>query len=300
MPNVFPDIMNTIHTIEDMRHWSGTQQAAGRSIALVPTMGFLHEGHLSLIDRARREADLVVVSLFVNPTQFGPREDFETYPQDVERDEALCRERGVAALFMPEAGEMYAPDHSTWVDEETLSSVLCGASRPGHFRGVCTVVTKLLLAVQPDCAVFGWKDAQQFLVLRRMTRDLNLPVRLLAEPIVREPDGLAMSSRNVRLSPEHRRQAVCLHRALNTARDDYQQGERSADALLAHMREVVNRAPDAEIDYVELVGLDTLRPVDTVDHPCLAALAVRFGDVRLIDNMRLPPDDREPRHDDDA
>lgn len=279
--------MKTIHTINAMRAWSADQRAAGRTIALAPTMGFLHEGHLSLIRLAREKADAVCVSIYVNPTQFGPNEDFEAYPRDAKGDEKKCREEGVEAVFYPSNDVMYASDHSVYVDETALSRTLCGASRPGHFRGVCTVVAKLFHIVQPDIAVFGEKDFQQWRIIRRMARDLNWPVELVPCPIVREPDGLAMSSRNARLAPDHRAQAACLHRALEQVRDMARGGERNADRLRRVLRKTIERAPDARIDYAEIVSEDTLQPVHVLDGPCRAALAVFFGDVRLIDNAAL-------------
>jgi pantoate--beta-alanine ligase len=264
-------------------------RAAGRRIGVVPTMGYLHDGHASLIRLARTRADVVIVTLFVNPTQFGPNEDLSRYPRDFERDRALCEAEGADILFAPEPGTVYATDHSVWIDEDRLSRGLCGASRPGHFRGVCTVVAKLFNLTQPHVAVFGEKDAQQLRVIRRMVRDLDIPVEIIAGPTAREPDGLAMSSRNACLSPEERAQAVCLRRALDEATGRLAAGERDAARLRAAMAEVVAGAPLAHADYVEIVDDETLEPVTTIDRPALAALAVFVGRTRLIDNTVLRP-----------
>ncbi len=263
-------------------------RAAGERIAFVPTMGCLHEGHLSLMRWARRHADRLVVSIFVNPTQFGPKEDYRRYPRPFREDRRLCQGAGVDVLFHPSVRAMYRADHSVWVVEEALSQGLCGAHRPGHFRGVTTVVTKLLHAVQPDLAVFGQKDAQQAAIMRRMVLDLNMPVRIVVRPIVREPDGLAMSSRNRYLAPEERVQAVCLRRALETAERMVKgQGIRQTRRLRAAMRRVISRYPLARLEYIELVDAESLKPVKTVKSPVLAALAVRIGATRLIDNTVL-------------
>lgn len=259
----------------------------GRRIGLVPTMGYLHEGHLSLVRLARARADVVVVSLFVNPIQFGPREDFSRYPRDFARDEALCREAGVDILFHPEPADMYAPDHSVYVDETQLGRGLCGAARPGHFRGVTTVVLKLFHLTCADVAVFGEKDAQQVRVIRRMVRDLNVPVEIVSGPTCREPDGLAMSSRNSLLTPIERREAVCLRRALDCAERAYAAGERRSDALVAAMREAIAASPSAVVDYIEVVDDESLAPVRDVTGPTLVALAVKFPSTRLIDNTVL-------------
>lgn len=271
-----------------MRQIARAARLAGRRIGLVPTMGCLHEGHLSLIRIAREQADFRVISLFVNPTQFGPGDDYDRYPQARERDERLCREAGVDILFRPSAARMYAPDASVRVVETRLSRGLCGASRPGHFQGVCTVVAKLFHLCDPDLAVFGLKDAQQLRIIERMVRDLDFPVEILRAPVVREPDGLAMSSRNGRLSPEHRRQAVCLRRALDAAEALAAGGQRRAAALAEAMEREIRAAPDARREYAEVVDDETLEPVVEIRRPALAALAVRFGDVRLIDNAWIP------------
>mgnify|MGYP005841040081 CR=1 FL=1 len=280
--------MEMITTAAAMQARSRDWRRAGRRIGFIPTMGALHEGHLSLVRLARERGDVVVVSIFVNPTQFGPHEDFAKYPRTLDRDAELCRAVGVDALFVPAVGDMYAPDASTWVVEERLSRGLCGASRPGHFRGVCTVVARLFHLVQPDLAVFGEKDAQQLRVIRRMTRDLGFPVEIIAGPIVREPDGLAMSSRNRYLSAEERRQALCLKRALDAAVARHAAGERDAEVLRETLRSAIAAEPGVRLDYAEIVDDETLESVARCDRPCLAALAVFIGRTRLIDNTRLP------------
>ncbi|MDZ4198483.1 MAG: pantoate--beta-alanine ligase [Kiritimatiellia bacterium] len=281
--------MKIIQKPDEMQRQSREIRCSGRRIGLVPTMGYLHEGHLSLVRLARERADVVVVSLFVNPTQFGPSEDFERYPRDPERDEALCRQEKVDVLFCPASSDMYFPEASVTVREDRLSRGLCGASRPTHFCGVCTVVAKLFHLCDPDVAVFGCKDAQQLRMIERMVRDLNFPVRILRGPIVRESDGLAMSSRNVRLSPESRRQAVCLYQALRRAQELVSGGERRVEVVRGEVVRILQQTPGVRIDYVELVDEETLEPVETLTKPVLAALAVFFGDVRLIDNETLVP-----------
>ena len=261
----------------------------GHAIGFVPTMGFLHEGHMSLIRLARKESDTCVVSIFVNPTQFAPGEDLSRYPRNFERDEALCRAEGTDIVFYPSAEQMYRPDHSVTVVEESLSRGLCGASRPGHFRGVATVVAKLFNQVLPHVAVFGEKDAQQLRVIRRMVRDLDFPVRIIPGPIVREPDGLAMSSRNVYLSPYERQEALCLRRALDRAEALFAGGERQTVRLKEALSAVLAGAPSARMDYIELVDDATLAPVSEIRAPCLVALAVFIGKTRLIDNTVLRP-----------
>jgi len=257
---------------------------ASRPLVLVPTMGAMHEGHLSLIHKARALAGkkgTVAVSIFVNPTQFGPKEDFARYPRPVAQDTALCRNAGVDLLFMPKT--FYAPDHSVWVDESALGTGLCGASRPGHFRGVCTVVAKLFHVVAPDIAVFGKKDAQQFAVLRRMVRDLDFPVRLVGAEIFREPDGLAMSSRNRYLTEAERAQAPVLYRALKAAK----KVNVTASALKKMVIQIIKTAPLAEIDYVEIVDAETLVAPTAATRRILLAMAVHFGKTRLIDNVEI-------------
>jgi pantoate--beta-alanine ligase len=272
-----------------MQQWAFERRRAGRRIGFVPTMGYLHDGHLSLVRIARAQADDVVVSIFVNPTQFGPNEDYANYPRDWARDERLCREAGVDVLFAPTAEKMYAYDASVTVRESRLSSGLCGASRPGHFEGVCTVVAKLFNLVQPTLAVFGEKDAQQLRIVRRMTRDLNFPVEIISGPTIREADGLAMSSRNARLTAEERAQATCLRRALDAAERAFASGERDADALRKIARAVIERAPLARVDYIDIVDDESLAPVVLIERPALCALAVHFPSARLIDSAVLRP-----------
>ncbi len=283
--------MQKIESIQAMQQWARSVQRDGKRIALVPTMGFLHEGHLSLIRLAHEQADRVVVSLFVNPKQFGPNEDYDRYPRDYARDQQLLEAEQVDALFCPSAEEMYTPGHSVYVEEDAVSRVLEGESRPGHFRGVLTVVAKLFLAVQPDLAVFGRKDAQQLYLIRKMARELNFPIAIVAGPTVREPDGLALSSRNAYLAGAAREQAATLHRALKEALRLYREGERNAYRLRKVMMDMVLAASEAEMDYIEIVDTATFTPVTTVQGPALALLAVRFGSTRLIDNMELTAED---------
>jgi len=278
----------TMHIIEDpraMQTWALEQRRAGASIGFVPTMGALHEGHLSLIRRCRANNDLAVVSIFVNPTQFGPGEDFKQYPRNVERDKELLRAEAVDVLFCPTPETMYPPSFSTRVEEKLLSKPLCGISRPGHFRGVATVVLKLFNLVQPTRAYFGWKDAQQARVIQRMVRDLAVPVEIVVLPIVREPDGLAMSSRNAYLDTQQRREAVTLYESLNWARKMIDNGERSAQNIIRGIRERIEASTSARIDYIAVVDLETLREVQAVQGTVLIALAVFFGKTRLIDNV---------------
>ncbi|MCX7007458.1 MAG: pantoate--beta-alanine ligase [Kiritimatiellaeota bacterium] len=279
--------MQIIKAPEEMQQTALALRAAGKRLGCVPTMGFLHAGHLSLVALARERSDVVVLTLFVNPTQFGPKEDLAKYPRNFERDATLCREAGVDILFAPEAGAMYSPDASIYVTEEKLSRGLCGASRPGHFRGVCTVLAKLFNLCLPHVAVFGAKDAQQLRVIRRMTRDLNFPIEIVAGPTVREPDGLEMSSRNVYLSAAERQQALVLKRALDETARLFKSGERAAATLKAAMEKIIAQAPAAKTDYIEIVDDDTLEPVQTLERPTLIALAVFVGKTRLIDNMVL-------------
>lgn len=279
--------MQIIKTPEEMQRIALTLRAAGKRLGCVPTMGYLHAGHLSLVALARERSDVVVLTLFVNPTQFGPKEDLAKYPRNFERDAELCRAAGVDVLFAPEADAMYTPDASVYVVEEKFSRGLCGASRPGHFRGVCTVVAKLFNLCLPHVAVFGAKDAQQLRVLRRMTRDLNFPIEIVAGPTVRESDGLALSSRNVYLSADERQQALVLKRALDEAARLFKSGEHAAATLKAAMEKIIGAAPAAKIDYIEIVDDHSLEPVQTLAKPTLIALAVFVGKTRLIDNMVL-------------
>lgn len=262
----------------------------GRPVAMVPTMGFLHEGHLSLLHEARRRIPAgegeVVLTIFVNPTQFGPHEDLDRYPRDEDGDLAKAQACGVDLAFCPTDPEAMYPSRSTWVDVEGLSSGLCGGSRPGHFRGVCTIVTKLWALIQPDLALFGEKDYQQLAIIRRMHADLMLDGRVLGMPIVREPDGLAMSSRNANLDAKARQDALSLSRWLGTVRARFDAGERRVSALMANASE---RLAPGRVDYVEIVDTDDLQPVEVIERPVLCALAVFVGGVRLIDNTVLRP-----------
>ncbi len=278
--------MKIIESPEEMQKQSRLLIQSGEYIGFVPTMGYLHEGHLSLIRIAKEYADVVVVSIFVNPAQFGPNEDLAAYPRDFERDEKLCREAGADFIFYPTSQNMYLDDHSLWLSEESLSAVLCGESRPGHFRGVCTIVAKLLNIVQPDFMVLGEKDAQQLRVLRRMVRDMNFPVKIIAAPTIREADGLAMSSRNKYLTPDERKEAVCLFRSLEKAMALFAAGERDAEKIKVAVRAVIE-ATSGRVDYIEIVDDETLQPVLTLEKPALLALAVKFSGARLIDNTVL-------------
>jgi len=264
------------------------ERCSGRRLALVPTMGYYHEGHLSLMRWARQKADTLAVSLFVNPTQFGPGEDLESYPRDFEQDCRQAEAEGVDVLFAPSPEAMYAGDYATWVEVPDLSRNLCGRSRPGHFRGVCTVVIKLFNLTLPHMAVFGQKDWQQLAVITRMVRDLNLPVQVVGRPIVREPDGLAMSSRNVYLNQEERREAASISQGLTKARDWVREGFTGREDLLARLNDFyARRMPSGRIDYLELVHPESLEPLESVEGPALLAVAVRLGRARLIDNSLL-------------
>ena len=276
-------------TILSARQWIQAERASGHTIGLVPTMGFLHEGHLSLIRRARERCDRVTVSLFVNPIQFGPGEDYERYPKSFDRDFALLERENVDAVFYPDAKEMYPGEPVTVVSVEKLGDGLCGASRPGHFRGVTTVVAKLFNILQPDIAFFGQKDVQQSVIVQRMVEDLNFPVEIEVRPTVREPDGLAMSSRNIYLSPAERAQATILYRSLQQAQDMVQSGTRDASLLKKKMQEMIGAVPEGRLDYVSVVDPCSLEEVRQIDHDVLVALAVRFGKTRLIDNIIIAP-----------
>jgi len=286
--------MEVRHSIDDLR---ATLRSRPRPVAFVPTMGALHEGHLSLVHAARRwggpEAT-VVVSIFVNPTQFAPHEDFDAYPRDLDRDLALCNVAGADVVFTPDRGMIYAPDASVRVVEEQLSGGLCGASRPHFFGGVCTVVAKLFHIVQPDAAVFGEKDFQQLAVIRRMVRDLHWPIEILAGPIVRESDGLAMSSRNRYLDRELRQQALVLNQSLLLARDAVAAGERDPQRLQALIEARILTAPLARIDYIAVVDPDRLVPLERIQGQLLVAIAVFFGTTRLIDNVCIRDLPHEP------
>jgi pantoate--beta-alanine ligase len=270
-----------------MKQVARQARAEGRSVGFVPTMGALHEGHMSLVRAAMVGCQPVIASIFVNPAQFGPGEDLQKYPRTFESDRKRLEEAGVGYLFAPEAGEMYPRGFRTWVDVEGLSDRLEGRVRPGHFRGVTTIVLKLLEIVQPQKAFFGRKDAQQARLIQQMARDLHLDSEIIVCPVVREPDGLALSSRNAYLRPDERRAATVLHRALDAARLAIERGECDALRLTSSIREIIGREPLAQMDYVELVDADTLEPVTRLRRTCLALLAARFGATRLIDNLLI-------------
>lgn len=274
-------------TVEAVRQAVAEARRRGQRIGLVPTMGALHAGHASLMRAARAETDFVVVSIFVNPTQFGPHEDLTRYPRPLERDLEMCAAEGVALAFVPEVATIYPPGFRTYVEVHGLQDVLEGASRPGHFRGVCTVVLKLFNIVQPDVAYFGQKDAQQARLIRQLVRDLDVPVRLRICPTLRAADGLALSSRNQYLSPEDRERSVVLSRALATARQRVERGERDAVALAAEVRRQIETTPGAQVDYVAVVDAESLEPLEQLRGDVLVALAVKFGATRLIDNTLM-------------
>ena len=277
--------MQLVHTIDEVRAQVKAWKREGLSVGLVPTMGYLHDGHKSLIERAVKENDRVVVSDFVNPTQFGENEDLGSYPRDIKRDAALCDAAGVELLFNPSPEEMYYKDNCTFVDMNRLTDVLCGKTRPIHFRGVCTVVSKLFNIVTPDRAYFGQKDAQQLAVIRHMVSDLNFGIEIVGCPIIREEDGLAKSSRNTYLSPEERKAALVLSRSLKLGKKLIEDGEKDAKKVIAAIRGEIEKEPLAKIDYVEIVDWNTLEPVDSTEGEILTAMAVYIGKTRLIDNF---------------
>ena len=284
---VKPTYMNICNTVDAMRTACRAARLKGKRLGLVPTMGALHEGHLSLVRAAKAQSDVVAASIFVNPTQFAPNEDFNKYPRAFERDCELLEKEGVDLLFAPSLEEMYPQKPITYVTVEGLSDKLCGRSRPGHFRGVTTVVAKLFHIIEPDVAFFGQKDLVQLTLIRRMVRDLNFPVEIVGCPIVREPDGLAMSSRNAYLSPEQRRQALVLYRSLTRVQADFRTGERNAARLISAGREIFSAESSVRLDYLEIVDPETLDPVTEVDRPGLVAVAAFVGTTRLIDNVVL-------------
>jgi pantoate--beta-alanine ligase len=280
--------MKICKTIEEMRSASSVTRREGKRFGFVPTMGALHEGHLSLVRAAQAKSDVVAVSIFVNPLQFGPTEDLAQYPRSFERDRELLEKEAVDILFAPQPEEMYPKGAVTYVTVEGLSEKLCGRSRAGHFRGVTTVVAKLFHIVEPDLAFFGQKDAAQATIIRRMVRDLNLPVEIVVCPIVREPDGLAMSSRNAYLSPQERKTALVLNRSLTETKNRFDQGERSAVVLIAAGKQVLAQEPAARLDYFEIVDPLTLDTMQELTSPALVAVAAFIGNTRLIDNILLP------------
>lgn len=277
--------MQIIDDIQTLRSQIKNARREGKSIGLVPTMGFLHEGHLSLLRRSKEENGLTVLSIFVNPLQFCPGEDYEEYPRDLAGDAALAEKNGCDLIFAPAVKEMYPKGYATFIEVERLTEGLCGASRPGHFRGVTTVVAKLLNIVVPDRAYFGQKDAQQAMVIKRMACDLNMDLTVRIMPTVREADGLAMSSRNTYLSPEQRKAAGVLSRSLFAAADKIKNGEHSVQAILTFIRETIEAEPIAHIDYISITDTEEIKPAETINGRTLIALAVRFGKTRLIDNI---------------
>lgn len=279
--------MKVVKTIQEVKDAVKVWKVEGHDIALVPTMGFLHNGHKSLMDKARQENDKVIVSIFVNPIQFGPNEDFATYPRDLEHDMAVCESAGVDLIFAPEKEEMYKDGFCSFVGMDILTEELCGKSRPCHFQGVCTVVSKLFHIVTPDRAYFGQKDAQQLAIIKRMVLDLNMNVKVIGCPIIREEDGLAMSSRNTYLSAEERKAALILSRTLDLAEKMVKEGSYDAKALLDALKKNIETEPLAKIDYVEAVDVLTMKPVEELSESTLVAMAVYIGKTRLIDNRMI-------------
>jgi pantoate--beta-alanine ligase len=277
--------MEVIKTVKEMKAFSSQARGAGKVIAFVPTMGFFHEGHLSLMREGRRRGDLLIVSLFVNPTQFAPHEDLKNYPRDFERDCQMAEEVGTDILFAPEVDEMYPPDHQTSVQVEKVTRNLCGRSRPAHFRGVTTVVMMLFEIVTPHVTIFGEKDYQQLVTIRQMVRDLHISVEVVGMPTVREPDGLAMSSRNTYLPPEQRKAALSLYRSLQRARELLQKGEQRASRILDEMNGILRSEPLVRMDYVQICDAYTLQDVDRIEGDVVVALAAYLGKTRLIDNL---------------
>ncbi len=281
-------MMKIIKKTDEMQKLSFDLRSKGKKIVFVPTMGYFHEGHLSLMRWGRKQGDVLIVSLFVNPTQFGPNEDLSRYPRDLERDIALAEKERVDILFVPRAEDMYSDDHSSWVEVKGLSEVLCGKSRPGHFRGVCTVVCKLFNIVQPHIAVFGEKDWQQLKIIQKMVKDLNIPVKVVGRPIVREKDGLAMSSRNTYLSSEERKEATNIYKGLELARSLVKEGILDREELLTRVKNFYReKIPSGKIDYVELVHPERLQPIEKIEGKALLAVAIFIGKARLIDNILL-------------
>ncbi len=282
--------MKVVRKPEEMQKMAFKHKIDGKKIAFVPTMGYLHEGHLSLIREGRKLGDILVVSIFVNPTQFGPNEDLDRYPRDFKRDQQLCEKEGVDYIFYPETKDIYTNGYQTYVEVTELSKYLCGKTRPTHFRGVTTVVSKLFNIVQPDIAIFGRKDYQQLKIIERMVKDLNFPIKIVGMPIVREPDGLAMSSRNKYLKPEERESALSLSKSLKMAEEMVKNGERDLSKIKEKVRNFIDSFPHTKIDYVEITDPETLTSIDEMtDNGALLALAVWVGKARLIDNTLLKP-----------
>jgi pantoate--beta-alanine ligase len=283
--------MKVVETIKQVRDSVKAARGRGKKIGFVPTMGALHTGHVSLIERAAKDCDYVVVSIFVNPTQFGPGEDFKKYPRPLQADLQICKKAGVDLVFAPSPRQMYGKDNLSWVTVEKLSEPLCGRFRPGHFRGVTTVCCKLFNVVLPDAAYFGQKDAQQAVVVKRMVADLNMPLKIVVCPTVREANGLAMSSRNQYMTPQQRKDAALIYESLQKCRQMIKQGGRDAGKIKSQMRKILNRIPSAEIQYVSIVDAETLQYLDQARGKILAAVAVKIGRTRLIDNILIntPP-----------
>jgi len=281
--------MEIIKSVKEMQRWSDHCRKQGQTIVLVPTMGYLHEGHLSLMREGKRLGDKVIVSIFVNPAQFGPGEDLSTYPRDLKRDFHMAESAGVDIIFTPNEWDVYPKGFDTYIDQEKLTLHLCGLSRPGHFKGVMTVVTKLFHMVAPQIAIFGEKDYQQLTIIRRMVKDLNFDIEIKSGAIVREPDGLAMSSRNVKLSSEQRKSALALYLSLQQAQKQLLDGETRSEQLIAEATSLILSYPGTVIDYIHICDPDSLEDITTVDRPALMALAVKVGTVRLIDNKILTP-----------
>ncbi|HIC91479.1 MAG TPA: pantoate--beta-alanine ligase [Syntrophaceae bacterium] len=279
--------MQVIQSVGQMQQFSENMRTQGKKIAFVPTMGFLHEGHLSLIDYGRKNADVLIISVFVNPTQFGEGEDFQEYPRDLVRDCEIARKARVDVVFVPEVLEMYPKDFQTYVTVESLSQPLCGAFRPGHFRGVTTVVAKLFNIVKPHIAIFGKKDFQQWVIIRKMVKDLNLDIEVIGLPTVREHDGLAMSSRNSYLTKEERDSALSLYQSLNMAKDMVASGERNVSQIVCKIKDFILSKPYTKIEYVKICSPDTLEDMETLEDKALLAMAVKIGKTRLIDNTLL-------------
>jgi pantoate--beta-alanine ligase len=284
--------MQVVKQIEELRQVIGGVKREGRVVGLVPTMGALHDGHMALVNSSRENGDFTVVSIFVNPTQFGPSEDFERYPRQLEADLEKCRAAGVELVFAPDVSEMYPEGFGTYVDVQGITEILEGASRPGHFRGVATIVIKLFAAVEPRRAYFGMKDYQQLKVIEKMVRDLNVRVDIIPVPIVREPDGLAMSSRNVYLSKDERRAAASLYKALMAARNAAGDGVTDAESIRQIVESILLAEPLVQIDYVAVVDKETLLPIDSISKGAVVLLAVRIGSTRLIDNMLIGVSDK--------
>ncbi len=279
--------MQIITDINEMRHFSRDAKKKGKSIAFVPTMGYLHQGHASLLKKARNIGDVLVMSIFVNPAQFGPNEDYAAYPRDMARDTALAEANKADVVFYPAAQEMYPDGFQTYVDVKDLSRHLCGLSRPGHFRGVATVVVKLFSIVKPDIALFGEKDFQQAVIIKRVAQDLNMDVDIITMPTVREADGIAMSSRNSYLNKEERKAASCLYNAIKKGKDIFDNGVRNTDVILKEAMNIIKNEPLAAIDYIKVCDMNTLEDLDVIQNNALLALAVKIGKTRLIDNCML-------------